>query len=239
MPVPLVHSKQFIFEECGFDWIPDYIDRDRLYNVSFNTCTGEIKLYLLDESGTFLYKVSTEGITKQTGAEDIGAERSRLSEFLDYDFNYHDILLDTVEGDTYYVYIEESSPLQYTKFLAAVCRKYGIEEQDLIQVVNGINATPVTDLRQCSLRKAVSLVKVPFSNRRCKLYSRPFNTGDGYPLNERTVKFLTRVHDCTERELRKFIRHLWVSSELFTDRIVVTTQYHQLHHKSHARQPAT
>ena len=65
MPPMSVYSKAFLFEECGFDWVPDDIDRALLFNLSYDLGSGEVKLYILDESRRFLHKVSRGGITWQ------------------------------------------------------------------------------------------------------------------------------------------------------------------------------
>ena len=58
-----MYDVSFIFDECGFGELPAEIDRDRLYNVSYELGSGEIKLYVLDQSERFLYKISRSAIT--------------------------------------------------------------------------------------------------------------------------------------------------------------------------------
>jgi hypothetical protein len=225
-----MYNAKFIFEECGFDWIPESINRDLLFNVSYDLQSGEIKIYILDESRTFLYKISRDSITKQYDALTSGAKPERLSQFLETEFDYDDLVLDTVEEEVYYLFIEETSPGQYIEFLTALCRKFGITDSAFIQAVNRINKRGVQTLSECCRQRSVSGVKVPFSGPSCKIYSRPFRTGNLYDLNPQAITFLTRVHDCDENALAEHLPYLWVSTECTSSRIVITTQHHRLRH---------
>ena len=118
----------------------------------------------------------------------------------------------------------------YISFINAVCRKYGIKKSRFIEVVNRINKRQIENIYESFLIKAVSGIKVPFLTNDCKIYSRPFKLGNSYVLGEKAVHFLTRLYNCDERNLEAHIRYLWVSSELFSDRVVLTTQYHELVH---------
>lgn len=226
-----MYDKKFIFEECGFDFVPGYINRDLLFNVSYDIHTGEIKLYILNNEKTYLYKISKDHITKQFDAVQVGAETSRLSEYLETEFDYTDLLLDTVEQDTYYVYVEETSLQEYMKFMSAIRRKFEIVESELTGIINRINKNQIANLREGHRRRSVSLVKVPFMNSRCKLYARPFKTGNQFDLTENALRFLARLYGCQMTAVSQYIKYLWVSSELFEDRIVVTTQHHSLYHR--------
>lgn len=225
-----MYDAGYIFGECGFDWIPPWIDRGLLFNASYDLGSGEIKLYFLDAARSTIFKVSGKRITKQYDAVRFRAPTARLSEFLGVEFDYFDLLLDTVEDDAYYVLVENTSAPQYEEFFQALCTKFGVLESRLIEVVNRINRRQVASLHECRRRKAVSLVKVPFGNRTCKLYARPFLTGNSYDLSRDALMFLTRFHGCSESELQPRIRHLWVASELSSDRIVISTQQHKLVH---------
>ncbi|OGA16076.1 MAG: hypothetical protein A3I63_02710 [Betaproteobacteria bacterium RIFCSPLOWO2_02_FULL_66_14] len=225
-----MYDAEFIFGECGFDWIPPWIDRRLLFNASYELGTGEIKLYFLDAARSTIFKISGKSITKQYDALRFNAPPARLSAFLGAEFDYFDLLLDTVEDDAYYVLVENTSAAQYLKFFAAVCGKFGATESRLIEVASRINRRRVENLRECHRRKAVSLVKVPFVDPNCKLYARPFLTGNGYDLSHEALAFLTRFHGCGEAELQPRIRHLWVASELLSERVVISTQQHSLVH---------
>lgn len=226
------YDSEFIFGECGFDWIPEWIDRRLLFNVSYDLGTGEIKLYFLDAARSTIFKVSGRTITKQYDAVRFNAPPVRLSEFLGAEFDYSDLLLDTVEDDVYYVLLEDTSAAQYLKFFHALSEKFGASEERLIEVINRINKRQVSNLRECHRRTAVSGVKVPFVGRNCKLYARPFLTGNSYELSPGAREFLTRFHGCSAEELPSRIRYLWVASELLSERVVITTQHHALVHKS-------
>ena len=227
-----MYDAEFIFGECGFDWIPPWIDRELLFNASYDLATGEIKLYFLDAAKTTIFKVSGRTITKQYDAVHFRAPPARLSEYLGTEFDYSDLLLDTVEDDVYYVLVEDTSSPQYRKFFRALCEKFGVSEERLIEVVNKINKRQVKNLRECYGCRALSLVKVPFVDRNCKLYARPFLTGNSYELSRNALEFLTRFHGCSETQLPPRIRYLWVASELLSERVVITTQHHALVHES-------
>lgn len=229
-PCATPYNQEFIFRECGFDWVPEYVDRNLLFNVSYDLQNDEVKLYVLARSRDFMYKISANAIVKQYDALMHGADPSRLSQFLGADFDYQDILLDTVEDGVYYLFVEDSTAAQYRKFFRTLCDKFGVTEGRLLSAVNRINRRHSDNLDECSARKAVSLVKVPLLDAGCKVYSRPFLTGNDYELSSKTITFLTRLYDCEEKSLRAHVRHLWVASELHSDRIVISTQHHELVH---------
>ena len=226
----MTYNRDFIFRECGFDWLPPSIDRELLFNASYDLGTGEVKLYFLDSKRTTIFKVSGRNITRQYDAVSFRAPPARLSAFLEADFDYSDLLLDTVEEDVYYLLVENTSAKQYVKFFDALCRKFSCAEERLLQAVNRINLRRAKTIYECYAWKAISLVKVPFAGGECKVYARPFLTGNSYELSRPAIEFLTRFHGCAEAELPPRIRYLWVSSELGTDRIVITTQHHALVH---------
>jgi hypothetical protein len=227
----VMYDADFIFRECGFDWIPQWIDRELLFNASCDLATGEIKLYFLDAARSTIFKVSGRTITKQYDAVRFKAPPGRLSAFLGTAFDYSDLLLDTVEDDVYYVLVQDTSATQYLKFFGALCRKFDAAEGKLVEAVNRINKRQVKTLHECYNRKAVSLVKVPFVDGDCKVYARPFLTGNSYDLSRSALEFLTRFHGCSEDELQPRLRYLWVSAELRSDRVVIATQHHALVHE--------
>lgn len=226
-----VYDLNFVRRECGVDGLPDFIDLNRLFNVSFEPANGTVKLYVLDETGSFLYKIGLSSITRQYDATTVEVNLELLQKHLGFYFNSNDIIIDTVEGHNYYLYIEDSSPRQYIELLKALCRRAGIPESRLIEVVNRINGRPVENLFECMVRRAVSGVRIPLDDGQIKLYARPFLLGGGFPLDPRATRFLARLHGCREDALTPHLRYLWVSSELLTDRLVLTTQFHQLRHR--------
>ena len=192
--------------------------------------TEVVKLYILDQSKSFLYKVSQDGISKQYEATKCQADPNRLSDFLETYIDFRTIELDTVEDDVYYLYIEEAPHADYTGFLQAVSAKFGVDLLRLLAAVNKINQRQVTTLNDCFKNRAVSGVKVPFATGECKLYARPFKTGNGYALDAKAEQFFCHLYDCDPHALSKYLEYLWVSTELLTERLVLTTQYHALLH---------
>lgn len=225
-----MYDHDYIFTHCGFAWVPGYIDRNRLFNVSYELGNGDITLYVLGGNNRFLYKISRKGIFKQYDALAYGADPARLDSFLSAQFDYRQIVIDTFADNAYYVYLEDASEGQYLGFVESFCGRYGISESLFLATVNTINKTPVSNLRDCFAQKSVAMVKVSFTDDRCKLYARPFQSGAGYDLSGPAIDFLTRLHRGGKAGLEANLRHLWVSAEVFSGRVVVTAQHHALVH---------
>ena len=228
-----MYDLAFIFDECGFDSLPEYIERERLFNVSFDIVSGEIKLYVLDESEQFLYKLSTDTITRQYTGDDplYGGNYGLLTRHFQCDFNDREIVIDAVEDDVYYLYLDDAGPEQCLLLMHAICRNYGTTETQILRSINTISGRIFDSLDSAHTDKAVSLVKVPFNDNSVKIYSRPFLRGAGFNLNSRTRSFLARLYDCEESTLPAFLKRLWVAKELVTERVVVVTQHHSLLHE--------
>jgi hypothetical protein len=229
-PAGAGNAHKLIFEECGFDWVPPHINRDLLFNVSYDLADRAIKLYILDQTRKFLYKIDqNRSITKQFNALSQSADPTRLSAFLGGKFNYGDILLDTVEDDVYYVYIEHTTPSEYIKLLNYLSMKFGVSKPRLVEVANRINRRQVDSIFECCLKRSISGIKIPFTSDKLKLYARPYLMGTGYDLPDHAAEFLARLYNCDVAKLEPHLRHMWVSSEVTTDRIVLTTQDESLH----------
>jgi hypothetical protein len=224
-------DETFVFDECGFGWVPDWIRRDLLFNVSFDLADRSVKLYVLHESREFVYKIGDRTIARQYHALAGGADPARLAGFLGADLAEEEVTIDTVEGDTYYVFIEDSPPSSYNKFLNLVCRRYGVSKSRFVEVVNRINARKFPNLYECGLSRAVSMVRVPLGAGGCKIYSRPFKTGNSFELGPEATRFFARLYHCPATSLPDHLTYMWASSELLTDRIVVTAQHHRLLHR--------
>ncbi len=228
-----MYDLAFIFDECGFDSLPEYIERERLFNVSFDVVSGEIKLYVLDASEKFLYKLSADTITRQyTGDDSLhGGDYGVLTRYFQCEFNDREIIIDAVEDDVYYLYLDDAGPEQCLLLMRAISRKIGTTEAGILRAINMISGQTFATLESGLANKAVSLVKVPFKDDGVKIYSRPFLRGAGFDLNTRTRSFLTRLYNCEESVLPGFLKHLWVARELVTERVLVVTQHHSLLHE--------
>jgi len=223
-----MYNRRFIFEECGFNWIPPHINRDLLFNVSYDVTTGEVKLYILNEARNSLFKISRAGIAIQHEAT-TPADSAPLADFLPgHSFDQRDVTLDTVEGDTYYVLIEGCQSSTYVKFLDLICLKYGFSKSQLIGRVNQINRRQVGNIFECMQHRAISMVRIPLRTRACKIYARPFRTGNGFDFNARTIDFLTRLYDSAPTADHPHLRDCWTSADMDSERIVITTQYDTL-----------
>ena len=226
-----MYDVRFLIEECGFDWLPDDLDLSLLHNVSYDLATGAVKLYVLDRSRRFLLKLADGKITEQHEAVSRGVDPSRIEHFLGIDLDPAEIQIDTVEDDAWYLFIEHASPSEYVQLLDAVSAKLAIPRARLVECINRINREPVANAFECLIRRAVSMVKVSFAGGPWKMYSRPYLTGNGFDLDEATTRFLARLHGRAEPDLASAIRHLWVSTELLSDRVVLATQNQALIHE--------
>jgi len=151
-----MYNLAFIFDECGFGWVPPEIDRSLLYNVSYEQGSGAIKLYVLDQSGAFLHKIDPSGtIVRQHAALSVGADGARLERCLGSAFNFDEILIDTVEGDSSYLLIEKASPSEYIKFLTLFVEASGITRAQFVDAVNRINQRPVANIFECCKQLAL------------------------------------------------------------------------------------
>ena len=227
-----MYNLSFIFDECGFGKLPDEIDRNRLFNVSYELGSGEIKLYVLDQSERFLYKISKEEIGRQYAGDDPeeGGDFVRLCRYFDSPFNEREIVIDAVEDGVYYVYLDDAGVEQTMLLLNAVAERYGVSPEAMLATVNEIAGQRYDDLEAAAGDRVVSLVKIPFDEGQPKLYARPFLHGQGVALDAPTREFLARLYACEDAQLDVLLGRLWVAKELGTDRMLVVTQHHSLLH---------
>lgn len=223
-------NRAFLADLGEFRALPEFLAWERLFNVSYDLDSEIVKLYFLDETKSFLFKVGPEGITKQFNAEKFHADPGRLSAFLGQPFDYTRISLDTVEDDVFYLYIEEASIADRSYFLGAVCNRFGINKSQFVAAANRINQRQSANMYECLLNNAVAGIKIPLLNDSLKIYARPFNTGNGYVLGDKAECFLTGLYSCDRADLIQHIRFMWVSTEILSGRTVLTTQHHQLIH---------
>src|SRR5688572_11018061 len=158
-----MYDLRFIFEECGFGEVPDYIDRSRLFNVSLDLTSGDIKLYVLDASERFAHKITRSGITRQYSGDDPehGGDHGRLERHLKCKLLEREIVIDAVEDETYYVYLDDAGVEQSLLFLRALCRVHGLAENAVLQSINEVCGNSFASIAAALAQHAVSLVKVP------------------------------------------------------------------------------
>lgn len=220
------YNLDFVFNECGFDWLGPDINRALLLNVSYCFRDRSLKLYIHDSSREFVYKIDqSRTITRQYRGDSVGAQAdpARLSKFLADTFDYDDVLIDAVEGDTFYLLIENSSASQYIKLLDRLCLKYAFPKSRVVDTVNRINSRAVGNIFECFTRRAISMIKIPMGGGEPKFYARPFLTGNGFDLPDDAERFLCRLYDCQPRDLKKLLRYSWISTGVSSDRIVLAT----------------
>ena len=174
-----MYDLRFIFDECGFGDVPDYIDRSRLFNVSFDLTSGYVKLYVLDASERFAHKITRDGITRQYSGDDPehGGDHGRLERHLGCKLAAREIVIDAVEDETYYVYLDDAGVEQSLLFLTALCRVHGLTEGAVLQSINAVSGKSYASLVAALAEHAVSLVKVPLASGNVKVYARPFLRG--------------------------------------------------------------
>jgi hypothetical protein len=231
--LPPVYDVDFVFSAIGADHLTPAIQKARLFNVSFEPRTGDIKLYVLDASERFLYKLSHDSaITRQYAGDDpqYGGDPRRVIRHFGCQLDFHQVVIDAVEGDTYYLYLDDAGIEQKMRLARAVCRRYGLTEAQLLEAVHAVNKRRFPSLRKALEQQAISLVKVPLTGSDVKIYSRPFHSGNGYDLDSVSRAFLRRLHGCGESELSRFLRYIWVARDLLTDRLLIVTQNHALLH---------
>ena len=228
-----MYDLRFIFDECGFGDVPDYIDRSRLFNVSFDLTSGYVKLYVLDASERFAHKITRDGITRQYSgdAPEHGGDHGRLERHVGCKLAAREIVIDAVEDETYYVYLDDAGVEQSLLFLTALCRVHGLTEGAVLQSINAVSGKSYASLVAALAEHAVSLVKVPLASGNVKVYGRPFLRGRRFPLEQKATDFLCRLLACTERELEPQLKHSWVTQEVGSDAIAIVTQRHELLHE--------
>jgi|GEM_PF-2168173 len=222
----------YFYNGAGISKLPDEIDPELLFNVSFDIETSDIKLYILDKSQRFAFKVSSSGVSKQyTGADpEFGAQPQRLNHFLNAEIDYRQVTIDAVEGDNYYVYMEEAKGAQYQQFINRYCHRYNITIEQLLTKVSRINHRKFQSLEQCCNARAISMLRIPLDGSPSKVYAQPFLYGEGIPINQRSMQFLLQLFACSTVELKAKLKRVWVASDLKSDRTLLVTQYHDLLH---------
>ena len=228
-----MYDLDFAFKAFGAEHVPRHIQKARLFNVSFEPRSGDIKLYVLDASERFLYKLSRDGaITRQYAGDDpqYGADPRRIVRHFGCQLDFNQVVIDAVEDETYYLYLDDAGIDQQMRLARAVCRTYRLTEARLLEAVHAVNKRRFPSLRDALEQRAVSLVKVPLTGADVKIYSRPFHSGNGFDIDPVSRAFLLRLYRCEEAGLSRLLRHTWVARELLSDRLLIVTQNHALLH---------
>jgi hypothetical protein len=222
----------YFYRYAGLTKLPDEIDPKLLFNVSFDIESSDIKLYILDKSQRFAYKISSSGVSKQySGADpEFGAQPQRLNHFLNVQVDYRQVTIDAVEGDNYYVYMEDAKGEQYQQFIDSYCQRYAITVEQLLKKVSQINHRSFQNLEQCCSARAISMLRIPLDGSESKVYAQPFLYGEGIPINQRSMQFLLKLFGCDTRALKTKLKQAWVVSDLKSNRTLLVTQHHDLLH---------
>ena len=139
-------------------------------------------------------------------------------------------LIDAVEGETYYVYLDDAGIEQSRLFLNALCRVHGLAEGAVLGSINAVCGHSFATIEAALAQHAVSLVKVPLAGGEVKVYARPFLRGWRFGLDQNATRFLCRLFACVESDLAPRLKHLWVTKEIGSDAMAIVTQHHDLLH---------
>lgn len=229
-----MYDLSFIFDECGFVDVPEYVERERLFNVSFDTATGDIKLYVLDRNEQCVHKLSRKGTTRQYAGDAPEFDRmpDQISRFLGKKINFEEIIIDAVEDDVCYLYLDDASLYQKMLLVDSLCDKYSVAPVRFLETINAINNVRFDSIENAMGGNALSLIKVPLMGLNPKLYGRPFLFNYPFVLNDKTSQFLVRLYGCRTDQLMSKIEHMWVARELLSSRSIVVTQHHALLHRN-------
>ena len=159
-----------------------------------------------------------------------GGDHGRLEWHLKCKLLEREIVIDAVEDETYYVYLDDGGVEQSLLFLSALCRTHGLTENAVLQSINAVCGNSYANIAAALTEHAVSLVKVPLAGGGVKVYARPFLRGRRFPLDQKAKHFLCRLLACGEGELEPQLKHLWVTKEIGADAIAIVTQRHELLH---------
>lgn len=227
-----MYDLDFIFDECGFSSLPDEIKRERLFNVSYDIDTGDIKLYILDAAKRFLYKISRGGIERQYSGDDpeFGADFSRLENYLQTSFSQRQIVVDAVEGTDYYVYLQDAGSAQSEFFINAIGRRFNFSQARMLEALEKLNNRSYESLQDALKKQSLSMVRVPLAEGGVKFYAQPFLYGSGIVLNDQTRNFMCRLLKCSDEDLPLHLQHGWVARDIDSDRTLLVTQFHELLH---------
>jgi len=130
-------------------------------------------------------------------------DHARLERHLGAKLLEREIVIDAVEGETYYVYLDDAGLDESRRFLSALCRVHGLDENAVLASINAVCAQSFATIEAALAEHAVSLVKVPLAGGEVKLYARPFLRGWRFPLDQQATRFLCRLHACAESDLKQ------------------------------------
>ena len=226
------YDPEFVYKALDFDWLPDFIDRGRLFNIAFEPATGSVKLYFLSATGDRLYKTQGKNLVEQHDALAHGFDWTRIETLLGGHFDPSEIQPDTIENGRIYLYIEPAGQTSFTRFVAAFARVSAVSEDELRAYLAHLNQRELYSWAEVWDQRALSLVRLSLdSSAANKIYTRPLLHSTGWQLDEKSLKFFSQVYNCSGSELLLRLQHIWVSMELGSGRVVLANQHHHLHHE--------
>lgn len=224
-------NHDFIFKKQGFDWLPSWIDRSRLFNIAFEPAQGVVKLYFLSADEQTLYKVEGERVIEQHLAMQPGAAWSALEQRLGAAFDEREIQPDTMEGQNLYLFIEPAGLQSFMRFLSAFARANQLSNTELRRWIGLINNEPPPTLEAAWQTGSVALVRVSLDGSDTdKIYARPLLRDKPWQLDEKSHEFFSAVYGVSDAPLLDHLKHLWVSVDVQTGRLVLANQHHHLLH---------
>ena len=194
----MYHNDEFVKTATETFAVP--VDRKRLFNVSYNVDTSEVKCYSFGEDLTFLKKYTEEGMTRQyfprTNAEMLERYKKRATDFLGYSPDFNQVIIDTVAGDVIYFYIEPTLPDEFERFYVTLLSKFNLERDELFRIMSELNNKRVDDFQEAWVIKTTPLVKVPMNGGNLKVYARPFMFGNSFNLDSKSHSFFEELLLC-------------------------------------------
>ena len=224
-------NQDFLYKHLGFDWLPSWVNRERLFNIAYEPAREIVKLYFLSDDEQTLYKVADRQIIEQHLAADPSQAWSALEQRLGGSFDPREIQPDTTEGRNLYLFIEPAELQTFLRFMSAFARVNELSELDLRRWMALINNALPPTLEMAWQQGSVALVRVSLDGSDTdKIYARPILRGMPWQLDKKSQDFFSAIYGVSGRALLEQLTHLWVSVDVQNGRMVLANQHHSLLH---------
>lgn len=202
---------------------------DLLYDVTYNIKSREVKFYFFNSSLDFMFKVSNKGLEKQFSAYRVPIHVYPLQQFLGDQINLDEVIVDAADLQlaNYYLMIEEAAVEQCELLFQVLLEKFQISETHFLAIVNYLNETQVSSLRECAEKRCLSCIRVPLTSNRLKIYARSFRFHQ-FTLDAETKYFLHNLLGCNDSNLLDLLDTGGMSYDFSDERVVLFTQYDAL-----------
>ncbi|MBN2834851.1 MAG: hypothetical protein JXR48_07780 [Candidatus Delongbacteria bacterium] len=219
-----MYNRKFI-ESLLLKPLPEKLNFDNLFNISLDCNSKAVKLYFLSENYNSLYKYSLNGnIEIQYDASKHETNFKEVEHILGYKPDFNDLVLDTFDDKSYYIFFEGSSFESIVRILEKFRVLADIDFESFFQCVETINNMHVKSFSQIFDYGLISMIKLPRDGKNFKIYSRPFLSHKNYILDQYSLEFLKKVYDGCNMRFDDLINNLWVSYNFKSDSVVISTQ---------------